>query len=239
MANLRLGAYVCAANEETLVRYGFDEPRMVLTIHQAAGSVGLADEDGVWESTDWEASELTFTVGGEKSDVTDYVLVDGRIYITSHYSLDVFMSLAAADTLTRYPVRVSLSNLRELTIAGRESSVSYTLDRVEVTDDAGELILDDDGNTQYDVTVRVSDGSDVSYDAFKAAYDALLVATVSGSLPEGWQPTEEVHTLYTFSTLTGVEHTIGLTRFDALHDAVEVDGCAMFYIIHDGLAFAP
>ena len=69
-------------------------------------------------------------------------------------------------------------------------------------------------------------------------YNSLLAVTVSGTLPEGWQPTGVVHTRFTFETRTGTQHTIELTPFDALHDAVICDGCAMFYLIKDGMRLA-
>ena len=236
LANLRLGAYVGEATPENLTKYGFDEPRMVLTIHMAAGTVGTVDDDGVYGSTDYPESTVVFTVGGEKSDVVDYVRLGDDIYITSHYSLDVFMSQTAADTLTRYPVRVTLSNLKTLTIASENGTDVYEVDKVEEMDETGELVLDDDGNVTYNYSVT-KNGEELSWDAFEYAYYQLIAVTVSGQLPEDWQQTEEVHTLYTFVTRTGTEHTIGLTRFDALHDAVLVDGCAMFYLIRNGLAF--
>ena len=37
--------------------------------------------------------------------------------------------------------------------------------------------------------------------------------------------------------MTGECYTLELTRFDAMHDAVLLDGHGLFYLIRDGLAF--
>lgn len=236
LANLRLGAYVADATPENLTEYGFDAPRLVLTIDQGAGTVGSAGTDGVYGLTEWPASTITLAVGAAKSDYVDYVLYNGCICMTSHYSMQTLMDMDAQSTLTRYPVLTSLSNLSSLTITQGETTHTWTIEDVDVLDEDGMPVQNEDG--QYVLERAVSmDGAAVSYEAFEASYNQLLIATVSGALPEAWQPIEPAHTTYTFHTRTGVEHTIALIAFDALHDAVIVDGCAMFYIIRGGLAF--
>ena len=60
---------------------------------------------------------------------------------------------------------------------------------------------------------------------------------MSGWLPEGWAAAEEPHTTFTFEAVDGETHTLALTAFDALHDAVTLDGCTLFYLIRDGMNF--
>ena len=72
---------------------------------------------------------------------------------------------------------------------------------------------------------------------FEAAYSELLKVTVSGWLPEGWAPAEAPHTTFTFEAVDGETHILALTAFDTLHDAVTLDGCTLFYLIRDGMAF--
>ena len=231
LSNLRVGSYIAEATPENLTAYGFDEPRMVLTVHMAAGTVGLTDDDGVYTPTDYPEGTVTLTVGGEKSDVVDYVLFEGCIYTAAHYSLSVFMDAKAEDTVTRYPLRVTLSNLSTLRVEKDGAELVWQVTREAVTDENGDIQYDDDGNAEYTSTVT-RNGEAFSWDAFETAYDQLLITTVSGTLPEGWSATEEPHTVLTFSTVTGTEHTLALTRFDALHDAVICDGGCLFYLIH-------
>ena len=53
-------------------------------------------------------------------------------------------------------------------------------------------------------------------------------------LPEGEYSLEEPPYRYLFTDVDGTVHEVGLTTFDALHDAVIVDGHAAFYLIKGG-----
>ncbi len=209
---------------------------MGLTIDQGAGAMGSVNSDGVYSVNDWPESTLTLLVGAPKSEFVDYVQSDGSIYVVSHYSLQTYMTMDAQSTLTRYPVLTSLSNLRALTITTAKGEQQYLITQEELLDADGNPQLDDDGFPLLTDAVYVN-GTPVAYEAFEAAYNRLLMATVSGVLPAVWYTTELPHTTYTFHTKTGITHTIALTPFDALHDAVLVDGCAMFYIIRGGLGW--
>lgn len=236
LSNLRVGSYVCPGTPEALTAHGFDAPRLVLTVHMAAGTIGLADSEGVFNPTDFPESKVTMTVGGAKSDMVDYVLFEGDIYTTAHYSLSVFMDMKAQDTVTRYPVRVTLSNLSSLKVTKDGSEVLWQVTREAQVDESGAVLYDDAGNALTLSQVTRS-GEAFPWDAFEAAYNRMVIASVSGSLPAGWQPTGEPHTVFEFSTVTGAQHTIQLLPFDALHDAVVSDGGCLFYLIHDGLGW--
>lgn len=238
LSNLRLGAYEGEATPERLAACGLAQPRFTLTVHQAAGRVGMADENGVWNAVDWPESTFTLAIGDAKTDNVDWVLVDGSIYVTSHFSLAVLTDLSAQSTLTRYPVLVSLSNLRRLNVETPEGTTVYDVAREAQMNEDDQAATDENGQALYDCTVQ-KDGKAFPWASFEAAYNRLLIATVSGDLPQGWETEEPPHTRYTFETVTGVTHTLALYRYDAMHDAVSVDGCAMFYIIRGGLDFAP
>jgi hypothetical protein len=234
LSNLHLGAFVGEATEENLTTYGFDEPRFILTIHQAAGTTNTTDDDGAVTQTDWPESTFTLTVGGEKNDNVDYVLVDGNIYITSHFTLNVFMSAETLGTISRYPVLTAVGNLQSLTIADENGETVYTITREARVTENNELETDSDGNTVYDVTCT-QNGTEISYDTFEAAYLRMETAKVTGKLPDGWSSTEDARVTMTFVSSQGQTHVIRLIPYDALHDAVELDGCSLFYIIQDGL----
>ena len=237
LANIRLGAYEGEATAENLARCGLEEPRFVLTIHQAAGTTNATGEDGAVTQVDWPESTFTLTVGGAKNDNVDYVCVGDSVYITSHFSLNVFMGLDALNTVSRYPVMVAVGNLESLTVKTEAGEDVYRVDRQARVTENNELVADEDGQAVYDVTCT-RNGESISYDAFEAAYIRMETATVSGRLPDGWTAQEEPHTIFTFVSRQGRTHTVALTRFDALHDAVVVDGCALFYLIRGGLAFS-
>ena len=236
LANVRLGVYVAEATAENLQAYGFDAPRFVLEVHMAAGSIGTTNAQGVYEVTDWPEETFTLTVGAAKNDAVDYVRVGDQIYLTSHFTLRTFMDMQPADTLTRYPAPVALGNLAQLTIWDAQGERTYRIERTERVAENNELVTDVEGNVLYDTTCTLN-GQAITWSSFEAAYNTLLVATVSGTLPEGWTPTEAPHSSYTFTQFDGTEHTLALAAFDALHDAVILDGNAVFYLIKGGLDF--
>lgn len=236
LVNLRLGAYMAEATTENLALYGFDAPRLVLTVHQAEGSIGATGTDGVYAVNDWPESTFTLTIGGAKSDMVDYVLVDGSIYLASHFTLEVFLDIDPVSTLSRYTVPVALGNLQSLTLRQGEAETVYTITRTEQVAENNELVTDTSGEVVYDITCDAN-GKAIPYASFESAYNELLKVTVSGFLPDGWQPTEASHTTFVFQAVTGESYTLELTRFDALHDAVLLDGNAVFYLIKDGMGF--
>lgn len=233
IANLRLGAYVCPATEENLIACGFDAPRLTIDIHMAAGTMGTTNAEGAVETTDWPESTVTFVIGGEKSDMVDYVLCGDSIYISSHFTMGLFIDYDVAGTMSRYPVMTALGNLARLTIRQNGEHTEYILTRTEQVAENNELITDADGNVVYDTAVTCN-GAPIDHAAFASAYNALSLVTVSGMLPEGESVTAEPHTVYTFADVNDTEHTVALASFDALHDTVIVDGHQAFYIIKGG-----
>lgn len=233
IAALRLGAYIGPATEENLSACGFDEPRLTLTVHQAAGSIGTVDAAGAYTLTEWPESAFTLVVGGTCSEDVDYIRYEDAIYTGSHYLLSVFMQKDYAETLTRYIAPTALGNLERLTVETAGGTDEYVITRREQVAENNELVTDLDGSVVYDVACTLN-GEDVDYAAFEARYSQLILATVSGRLPAGWSAQREPHTVYTFFDVSGASHTVALVTFDALHDAVMMDGNAMFYLIKGG-----
>ena len=236
LENLRLGAYVGQATPENLTAYGFDSPRFIIEIHMAEGSIGTTGSTGVYDVTDWPESSFTLTVGAAKNDAVDYVRVGDGIYLTSHFTLGVFMDMDPRSTLTRYVVPSALGNLQRLTVETSAGTDVYSLVRTERVAENNELVYDEEGQIVYDVRCE-RNGEEISYTSFEAAYRSLMVATVSGMLPGGWTPVGEPHTRFTFLQSDGAGYTVELADYDAFHDAVLMDGSPVFYLIKGGMKF--
>lgn len=228
-ANLRLGAYVAPATEENLAAYGFLAPRLTIELHMAAGSMATTDMDGAVTVTDWPESTVTFVIGGARSDMVDYVLHEGSIYVSSHFTMGVFEDATPEGTMNRYPVLTALGNLASLTIEEGGATTAYVLTRTEQVAPNNDLVYDDDGNLVWDVTVT-RNGEAFDYAAFEAAYTRLVGVSVAGTIPEGDAVSSKPHTIYTFTDVNGSVHTVALTSYGVLHDAVSVDGHQAFYI---------
>ena len=225
LTNIRMGGYVAEATAENRAAYGIDAPTAVMTVHMGAGTTLVTEADGAVREQDWPEETVTLTVGQPKNDMVDYVCWRDSICTVSHFLVRAVTETDPAATLTRYPVRVSLSNLRALTVARDGETRRYELTRAA-----------SQGEEAAEPAVTL-DGAPYEYAAFESRYNRLLLATVSGRLPDGWAGTEaEAHTRLTFETETGVTHTVALSGFDALHDAVWVDGAAVFYLVKGGLA---
>ena len=236
LQNFVLGAWEAEATAEALARCGLDSPRLTVTAHMAAGSLASTGADST--VTDYGEETFVLTVGGERTELTDYVLWEGNIYVASRFSLSGFLTLDPLSTLNRYPVLTSLSNLRSLTVENADGAVTYDVCYEEVVNPDNSLAADESGQPVYNASVT-RNGEAMRWEAFENAYQSLLLVTVSGNLPEGWQPSGSAHTRMTFRTRTGVEHTIALYGWDAMHDAVEVDGETVFYLVRDGMRFDP
>lgn len=232
-ARLHLSAYVAPATDENLRKYGFDIPRLTIALHQAAGTIAVNNADGSAQAIDFPESTVVYVIGGAKSDMIDYVRCGDGIYLSSHFTMGMFIGYDVTATMSRYPVMTALGNLAALTIQEDDTVTEYILTRTEQVAANNELITDEEGNPIYDVTVTCNRES-VDYAAFEAAYNALTLVTVSGTLPEGESITAKPHTVYTFTDVDGTVHTVALTTFDVLHDAVLVDGHPAFYLIKDG-----
>jgi len=146
------------------------------------------------------------------------------------------METDPASTVSRYTVPMALGNLTRLTVTTDGTADEYVLTRQEQVAENNDLVTDEDGNVVYDIHCT-RNGEEISYAAFEAAYNNLLLVTVSGQLPSGWEAQEAPHTVFTFEG-GGTGHKVELTRFDALHDAVVIDGYAMFYLIRGGMDFS-
>ncbi len=230
---LRLGTYLAPATPENLTRYGFNAPRMAITLHMAAGTIATTGMSSAVTAEDYPESSVTFVIGGAENDLIDYVRCGGHLYRCSHFSLSAFLNADPQATMSRYLLPVALGNLATLTIEQGGTVDTYVLTRTEQVAENNDLIYDAEGQIIYDVAIT-RNGEALDYAQFEAAYGQLVTATVSGTLPEGAHAAEAPHTVYTFTDLDGSVHTVALAAFDALHDAVILDGHEAFYLIKGG-----
>ncbi len=231
--NLRLGTFVRKADEGSMEEFGFTGGK-TLTLHMAPGSTGTVSGSGVYDVNDWDEKTVTLEIGNAKTDMVDYVLYEGNVYTMSHFSLGVFTEADVLSTAARYPAATPLNSLESLLLErdGQES-VHYAVVRMEESETAGE------SEEATEETPRcLRNGEEISWETFAAAYERLLTVTVSGRLPDGFEP-GKAHTKYTFRTVSGGTHTVELSDYDGVHDAVTMDGDTLFYLIKGGMTELP
>ena len=226
--NLRPGRYVAEATAENLTEYGLEKPERIIEIHMAAGTTGHVNAGGTYDLTEREEETVRFAIGKQRNEMTDYTMYDGVVYTMNHFTVAALTETDPRSTLSRYPVTVATENLSGMTIV-REDGTKDVYQLNYTTRSSGTS-----GEPDENVVTCTKNGTDFSYDTFAAAYERMRVVTVSGELPSGWKKQEST-VVYTFSALNGATHTVELSPFDAMHDAVTVDGYTLFYLIRGGI----
>ena len=229
--NIMLGVYVGEADEETLKRCGLDAPTAILDIHMAAGATGTVGMTGVYDIKEHEERTETLTIGGSKNDMTAYVRYGDEVFTVGHFSIDVFLQAKPMSSIARYVAITPLNSLESLTVEKQGGeTVRYKLERKT----AGE-----DNTADEDESYRCTkNGEEIPYTVFSASWERLLTVTVSGRLPKDYE-LKEVHTRYTYHSVSGKTHILELRDFDAMHDAVTLDGYTLFYLIKGGMTELP
>ncbi len=229
--NLRLGVFIDAATEKTLKDYGLEEPSAILEFHTAAGSTGTVGMSGVFDVKDWEEHLYTLAIGGRKSEMSSYILYEDNIYSISDFTMSAFLNVEPTSTVARYVVTIPLTSLESAVVEKQgQETVSYVLEPVENAGN-GEEVTEE----KYRC---LKNGEEIPYETFEAAWDRLLTVTVSGKLSQEYVPTN-VHTKYTFRTVSGRTHVLELSDLDQMHDLVTLDGASRFYLIKDGMTELP
>ncbi len=229
--NLALGVYVGEAEEDALKQCGLDNPTAVIELHMAEGSTGTVSDAGVYDVVDWEERTETLTIGNSKSEMVAYVRFGDGIYTISHFSVNVFTETDPLSTVARYTVATPLTSLERVTVDRTEGTDEYRIEKIEASGDAEQT----EETPQYRC---LKNGEEISYDTFSAAWERLLTVTVSGRLLKDWE-LKEAHTKYTLRTVSGGAHTIELSDYDGMHDAVTLDGHTLFYLIKGGMTELP
>ena len=225
--DLRLGVYTAPATEENLENYGLAEPRRTLEFHMAAGSTGTVSDSGVYNVTDHEERTVVLAIGKSPDELADYVRYGEEIFTVTHFTLGSFTDPDVMNSAARYPVLTPLNSLESLTVEENGETTEYLLREAEKG-----------GEDEEASRICLRNGEIIDFSAFEADYDRLLTVTYSGILPEGatWK---EPYKKYTFRTLSGGTHTVSLSDWDGIHDAVTADGSTIFYLIRGGMTDLP
>lgn len=237
LSSMSLGNWICTA-EEILPEYGFEDPRGGILVHMNAGSIGTVDEEGKYVVTDFPESEFVLTVGNHRNDMTSYILTGGDVYVMSDLILAGFFDLKPEETVSRYFVTEPLNEIDTVTVKRDGSMTVYEISTEKKTDGDGMALADEEGNPVYDVKC-LKDGTEIPGEMFEAFWNRMLVVTAAGKLPEEWKPEGEPQWVLTVRNVSGREHTAALMPFDALHVAMVLDGCQLFYLSADSLPEFP
>lgn len=218
--DLYLGHYVEEATEENLEKRGLLHPAYTLTLHMAAGSTGTVSEyTGVYDVVDRPESTVVIDIAESEYGLLHYVRFGNEIVRTGYITLAPFLTTKPLDTAARYVFATPLNSLSSLTVEQGGVTTEYTLKR-------GIVVDEDTGETR---TACYRNGTEIPYETFEAMYERLLTVNITGKLPADAE-IGDAHTKYTLRTVNGGAHTVILSDWDGMQDAVTIDGGTLFYI---------
>lgn len=226
------------AAETDLAAYGLDAPALTVTLLQAATVIRGETAEGEQVEFPVPETEYTLQLGNETGKSGVYLLWKGQVFRASNFLLGFWKTLDAETLLLRQPVNFPVNALDALTLTlpGKESAYRVTLD--EIITENNQIARDEYGRVLYECAVsRLPGGESVEQEAFLNWYAALASLRAAGRLPEGFVPEGEPEARL---TLTGDGRTrrIDLYPWDGLHDALAVDGEAVFYVSREWLSTA-
>ncbi len=229
MEKLYLGRFVSKATDLAKAQYGFLPAKRVITLHQAQGDMASTNEEGAYVIDTYPESTLTIEVGDTAWDYVDYCMVGDSIYLVSNISQPLLNNLVPQTTLLKQPAAIDLSSIAALVVEKGGERHEYVLRREEQVLPNNDLAIDEEGNILFDTYVK-RDGVDIDIDAFEAAITSLQTVTVSGWLPSGFASTQAPSIKLTFTFLNGRTRTLECVAYDALQDALAVDGVYLHYL---------
>ncbi|MBQ7455847.1 MAG: DUF4340 domain-containing protein [Clostridia bacterium] len=227
LEGLRFAQFVAKEDEADLDSFGLSPARRALTLDIAPSVVTGYDENGrETGQAELAAYQLTFALGDADTDVTFYCLYRGEVVRMTTFTCGFLLTQGYESLLSPAPFNAPTNDLLSLTVDGKTYEISLR-ERVLPNN---EFERDADGNVLYDVAVS-REGIAVDSEAFLTAYRALLSLRTTDRLPDGWQIPDGAEPVWAASfTRESMTRTVALYPCDALHDAVAVDGAALFRV---------
>jgi hypothetical protein len=172
-----------------------------------------------------QESTVVIDIAESGDGLYHYVRFGNEIDKAAYVMLAPFLTVKPLDTAARYLFATPLNSLSSMTVEKDGITTEYTLKRGVVTDE-------DTGETR---TACLRNGTEISWDAFTALYDRLLTVNITGKLPADAE-IGNAHTKITLRTVNGGAHTVILSDWDGMHDAVTIDGGTLFYITRNSFS---
>ena len=153
-----------------------------------------------------------------------------QVFTASNFLLGFWKELSPMDYLLQTPVNLLVNDINEVRFTRDGITRDYQVRMVEQITENNQIAVDEYGRVLYDCAVRrAGENQDMDAEAFLDWYTRLASLTGDGKLPDGWTPSGESRAEITLIN-DHLTRVITLWPCDALHDAIAVDGVALFYI---------
>ncbi|MBR3015580.1 MAG: DUF4340 domain-containing protein [Clostridia bacterium] len=228
-------AYLGDEQEVNLADYGLDAPEITVRLTQAATVISGETEDGEQVSFPVAKREYLLQLGNDTETSGVYLAWEGKVYKASSFLLGFWKNLNPRDLVLTAPVNFQVNNLDEVRLDAPGISKAYEVRMVESITENNQIATDEYGQTLYDLAARrTGENEDMDAKEFADWYTQLATLSGDGNLPGGYTLSGESRGTIAL-TNSHLTRTIDFYPFDALHDALAVDGTALFYVRKDWL----
>ena len=227
-----MGFAACLGKAEklNLEDYGLDAPALTITLTQAPTVITGETTAGEQVSVPVPETVYTLCIGSETGKSGVYVQWQGQVFTASNFLLGFWKELEPLDYLLQTPVNLLVNDLSEVRFTHNGIIHAYQVRMVEQITENNQIAVDEYGRTLYDCAVnRAGENQDMDAEAFLSWYSRLASLAGDGKLPDGWTPSGESRAEITLIN-DHLTRVITLWPYDALHDAIDVDGVALYYI---------
>ncbi len=233
--NLAFLNFVGRTKECTPADFGLDHPLLILSFTESESTLSVPDTAGKTHTYSLPERKGTVRFGKIADAYSRYAEYDGCVYTVSLFLSDFLFNVSSPDLLALSPFAVEVYQLASLTLQYGDRVWDYTLELMEEVQENGNLVMDENGQVLYSLTVR-KNGVLLSQDSFLHWYNNTLRSLVpDGQITQlpapGTPPTVQL-------VLRGqrTTRTVSFIRIDPLHYAMDVDGSSLYYISGDLLA---
>lgn len=231
LEGLRFAQFVAPAAQADLPALGLEPPLRTLTLDIAPSIVTGYDENGqVTGEKQLDGYQLTFGLGRNDSEVVFYCLYQDEVVKATVFSAGFLLAQSWDTLLLSAPFNAPTNDLQRLTVqrAGEAETV-YDLSLQERVLPNNDFETDENGNVLHDLLVA-RNGEAADSDAFLAAYDSLVQLRTEDRLPADYALPAEPPLLRITLTRSASVREVALYPLDALHNAVAVNGKALFRV---------
>lgn len=225
-----------------LAAYGLAEPALTVRMTQAASVISGETTDGEQVTVPVSETEYTLLVGDDTGKSGVYLMWEGRVFKASNFLLGFWKELNPEDLLLQSPINFLVNDLSSVSLQTPRGKAAYSVTMVESITPNNQIATDEYGQILYDCEVtREGETEPMDAQAFLEWYVALAALSPDGRLPEGYQASGEPRGVVTL-TNDHLTRTVALYPYDALHDAIAVDGEALYFVTRtwlDGVMDTP
>jgi len=230
------------ADKVNLALYGLDAPALTVRLTQAPSVITGQTADGQDVTLPVPETIYTLRLGAETGKSGVYVLWENKVYKASNFLLGFWKALDPMDYLLQTPVNFLVNNLSALTFSVNGQTQRYEVRMVESITENNQIATDEYGRVLYDCAVRkAGDTQDMDAEAFLSWYTRLASLSGDGRLPDDFALAGESRCTILLENENWTRQ-IDFYPYDALHDALAVDGAALYYVQKtwlDGVMDAP